>query len=441
MSLLADLGTFVATASADQLASDDRALQRRHFIDTVAAAVAGAHTEEGRTMRPLFGDDIADRIALLAATIRLSEVDDIDLASCTTPGSAIVPVVCLTALPRGHVDPATLAAALWCGYELLVRFGTAIDGPHVLQRQVWPTYLLAPLGAAAAAARLLGLDARQAANALSIALTFTAGGSGTFNHGRSPRWLLHAVAVRCGWFAVQAAQAGYDGDLSLLDRDWLANSHGIALDRRKLMARLGEGTIYRKLSMKPYCSAKQAIAATDGLRQILDAGVAPDTISSITVRVPPLYARMIDLPADPHIRPTTYVSVRYLLALVAYHPQVLNDIARDGVPWDDAILSFMSRVTIEPDESLLDAYPQSWPAEVVVKAGGETHHRKVLDAPGDPGRPFNDAEVVAKAHDMLDRVVGAQATDRWVADATGALAEEGGCEQLSRHLLALLRDG
>ena len=439
MSLLADLGSFVAAASAACLAPEDRVLQRRHFIDTVACAVAGAHTAEGRTMRPLFDDDVGDRIALLAATIRLSEVDDIDLASCTTPGSAIVPVVALTPPPGGRADPATLAAALWCGYEILVRFGVAVDGPRILQRQVWPTYLLAPLGAAAAAARLVGLDAKQAANALAIALTFTAGGSGTFNHGLSPRWLLHAVAVRCGWFAAQAAHAGYDGDLSLLDRDWLASSHGIALDRDRLMAGLGEGTVYRKLSMKPYCSAKQAIAATDGLRQILDAGVAPEAISSITVRVPPLYARMIDLPADPHIRPTTYVSARYLLALVAYHPQVLNDIAREGVPWDDAILSFMSRVTIEPDESLLDAYPKNWPAEVVVKAGGETHRRKVLDAPGDPGRPFNDADVVAKAHDMLDRVIGAQATDRWVVDVTAALAEEGGCEGLSESLLALLR--
>ncbi len=38
------------------------------------------------------------------------------------------------------------------GYEVMVRFGQAIDGPSVLYRGIWPTYFATPLGIATVAA-------------------------------------------------------------------------------------------------------------------------------------------------------------------------------------------------------------------------------------------------------------------------------------------------
>src|SRR5206468_3611407 len=101
-------------------------------------------------------------------------------------------VVMPTALALSHGptagDPADFLAALLTGYEVLTRFGQAVAGPSILYRGIWPTYLAAPLGAAATASRLLGLSAEATAHALAAAVTLT---SSTSGRARAPssRWL------------------------------------------------------------------------------------------------------------------------------------------------------------------------------------------------------------------------------------------------------------
>ena len=119
-----------------------------HLLDTVGAWIAGRSTEEGamltrlksepRVSIPLFSNHPLDRIALACATIRLTEIDDIHMLSCTTPSSVVVPVVLyFAAAQTSLVDPRTFASALLAGYEVMTRFGAAIDGAHLrLQRDL-----------------------------------------------------------------------------------------------------------------------------------------------------------------------------------------------------------------------------------------------------------------------------------------------------------------
>src|SRR5262249_49675776 len=106
------------------------------------------------------------------ALVGLSEVDDIHLASTTAPGAIVVPGAVTVAAALRNRDPDALAAAMIAGYELMVRFGQAIDGPSVLYRGIWPTYFATPLGIAAVAARLLDLDVRQCAHALPLIIVY-----------------------------------------------------------------------------------------------------------------------------------------------------------------------------------------------------------------------------------------------------------------------------
>ena len=131
---------------------------------------------------------LADAIGMQAAVIRHTEIDDIHLRSCTTPSSV---VVCRLSLAHdlGEFDPEHVASAIWAGIELMTRLGAAVNGPNVLYRGVWPTYLAAPLGAAAVAARMWRLSEDATAHALSLALMLAAGRSGRF-HGK-----LRAIAV------------------------------------------------------------------------------------------------------------------------------------------------------------------------------------------------------------------------------------------------------
>src|SRR6202011_4658478 len=104
-------------------------------------------------------------------------------------------------------DPAALAAAMIVGYEVMVRLAQAIDGASILYRGIWPTYFTAPVGMAAVTARLLGLDARQAAQALALALTRASPGVGHHGAATTARWLAIGQAAETGVVAALAARA------------------------------------------------------------------------------------------------------------------------------------------------------------------------------------------------------------------------------------------
>ncbi len=422
MTILDSLAQFVVGSNVTALPSEDLAIQRRHLGDVVIAALVGVHGEESRAVRPLFDASVADRMAEMATVIRMTEIDDIHMPSCTTPHSAIAPVV-LT-LARAEPETARRALdALRVGVDLMTRFGTAAKGPEILYREIWPTYLAAPLSCAGASARMMGLTATQTAHALAIALTLTAGGSGRFRQGLSPRWFMHGAAVRAGYMAARAAKAGFFGDLGLLDRDWLEKTHGAALDTKILMDGLGSGSSYGALSIKPYCSAKQAIAATEAFRKLLAGGLEVENIQSIVVRVPPAYADMISGQASPQNRSTTFSSVRYQMALAAFHLDGLYDVCREQIVWSEKIVDLMGRISVERDETLSAHYPLRWPATVAIQTKGADAPlvRTELDAHGDPGARFDDAALLEKASRVLDPLVAAGAAAKWLADVNDAV--------------------
>jgi 2-methylcitrate dehydratase PrpD len=415
MTVLEQMGEWVA-ASGDALPSQSvRERLAIHLLDAVGAWIAGGVTEEGEMMarlasspsQPLsvFGRHPLDRIALGVATTRLTEIDDIHMPSCTTPSSLVVPTALVFA---GHVqrrDARAFAHALSAGYEVMTRFGVAITGPSILERGIWPTYLAAPVCAAAVAARMLGLTPEKTANALGIALTMTSGAPGR-PIGAWPRWLLLGNAARAGCTAALAAAEGYAGDRTLLDGDWMIRTHGIQCDSGPLVAAIhGDGAV-GALSLKPYCAAKQTIAAIEALRDLLGHGISPADIVALRVAVPPAYAKMIGHRNVAGSRIARITSAAYQLAIAAYRSDELVNIARPDLAGDSEIAAFMARVEVVPDKALEQYYPERWPARVeAVLKNGRTETNLVLDAIGDPLRSC-DVDVRAKFHRLADPVVG-----------------------------------
>jgi 2-methylcitrate dehydratase PrpD len=432
VSLIAELASFVVGAKASDLPPAERERLSLHVADTVVAALAGANIPEGRALQNFGGDaGFLGQIGRQAAAARLTEIDDIHLASCTTPSAGIVPVALRLAAHLRAFDPERVANAIWVGTEITTRLGLAINGPQVLYRGIWPTYLAAPVGAAAAAARMLDLDATRTAHALSLALMRIAGGVGRIHGAPSGRWFLYANAVADGVAAAFAARAGYSGDPQLLDKDWLADTHGIALDRDVLHDQLGAPSVYSTLSMKPFCSAKQAIAAVEAFCALLQEGVRGDAIDKVRVRVPKAYATMIATRAVPGARQSTMVSVAHQMALAALAPQRLYDVDRSTPHIDAAVTQFSAKIEVMPDAALEEFYPQHWPAEVEVEAGGQSFRRRVTAALGDPEHLLDRAALDDKAHRVLDPLVGAARVDEWLRLCHDALADNAGCERLA----------
>lgn len=421
MSVISELAAFVAGAKASTLPAEEQERLRLHFTDTAVAALAGAHIPEGKALQSL-GDDgaLAIRIGRQAAAIRLTEIDDIHLPSCTTPSAGVVPVALMLAAQAQKFVPDEIASAIWVGTEIMTRLGVAVHGPQILYRGIWPTYLAAPVAAAATAARLIGLNEASTGHALSLSAMLMAGGVGRIHGAPSGRWFLYANAVAAGVAAAEAARGDYRGDPDILDKSWLADSHGIAFDREHLTEGLGAHSVYRALSLKPFCSAKQGIAAIEAFNTIFTK-IYPETIDKVRVRVPPAYAGMISTRAEPGARQSTMVSVAHQIALTATEMERLYEVDRSSTKIDAVVTRFAANVEVIADAKLDPYYPQHWPAEVEVEAGGAVHRQLVVEANGDPERPLDRAGVVAKAVMVLAPLVGGDRACEWVNMSAAAL--------------------
>ena len=406
------------------------------LLDIVGACVAGRAASESRaldddTLAPL-GSGLLDQVARAVAATRSTETDDIHLASCTTPGSIIVPTALLLA-PAFGAPSDRVRRAIAAGYDAMIRFGEAVRGPEILYRGLWPTFLAAPFGAAATAALVAGLDAEQTADALAIALTQISGAAGQGGAGHNPRWLFGGLAARGGCVAALASRKGFGGDRQLLDGDWLQRTHGIAFDAAPL-AEAQPGAALAEISRKPFCAAKQTIAAIDAFMRVLAEGVVPQSIASVKVIVPTIYRAMIA--RAPIGRQDRVASVAYQLALAAYRPDDLFDIERPQYD-DPRLADFIARVEVVADPALDHFYPQRWPARVEVElADGARRMIQVESAYGDPLRPLTDKDLDSKFLRLATPAVGEGAAREILKSCRGASEEPDAFDRIAARLNA-----
>jgi 2-methylcitrate dehydratase PrpD len=404
MTVLEELGAHVARGGAAS-----REALRLHVADTVGAWIAGSARPEGRALVK-FGanrDAMPDRVATYCALARSSEIDDIHLASGITPGALIVPSALTIAASLGR-EGAALGEAIAIGYDAMVRLGAVLGGPSILYRGIWPTYLAAPFGVAAVAARLLGLTETQAAHALGIALVLASPGVGRPSGTTTSRWLAIGNAARNGLTAALSAQNGFTGDLRIFEGEFFSSIYGLTPNPALL---LDEGSVLGDVSFKPWCAAKQTMAAAQALREIIEDGVPPSTMSNLVVNVPPPYLKMIDHGVIAGERASYLTSVSYQMALAALDPDATIDVGQTPESVPAEIRDFMAKISVRADEDLLRHYPKSWPARVAVAAAGARREKLVLHVPGDPERPFDELQIAEKFRRVTKLVLGQRAAE------------------------------
>jgi 2-methylcitrate dehydratase PrpD len=427
----------------DQLAAcifafrpDDAAVNQRiglHVADTVGAWVGATGTVEGeavitfrRQLQSLSGGgdtSALDDVALHCALARLSEADDIHLASMTTPGSIVIPAAFVLAARLNAADAAELSAAILGGYEAMIRLGRAINGPAILYRGIWPTYFTAPFGTAAVTARLLRLTERQTAHALALALTMSAPSVGQHHAATTARWLSVGHAARNGVTAALAARSGFTADLDLMRSQFLPGTYGIEPD----LAAMTEDSMhaaFTEVSFKPWCAARQTMAATQALCEIIQGGVVADEITEITAAVLPPHFKMINHGVKAGDRASFMTSLPYQMAVALLEPQAQFAPRPPPAMPSPALQSLMSRITVVADDGLLPDYPAQWPARVSVVTSRGRQEKLVRHVPGDPARPMSHASLKEKLDRLVAPVLGEKATSPLWRTATEALLSQ-----------------
>lgn len=223
-------------ATADRLAAfavdapvDGRALQAAVpiVLDTVAVTLAGGAEPAVRalagTLEPQAGGVVSfwtadtyrrdDAALLIGMASHVLDYDDVSVLAMCHPSVPVLSAL-LAAADRRETSGRALLEAFAVGTEVLIRLGQAMGFRHYALG-FHATATLGTVGAAAACARLLGLDRRRTGHALSIAASMASGLRANF--GSMVKSLHVGIAAGNGLKAARLAAGGIEGAADAFD--------------------------------------------------------------------------------------------------------------------------------------------------------------------------------------------------------------------------------
>jgi 2-methylcitrate dehydratase PrpD len=363
------LGRFVADLRYDDLPQNVRERAKLAVLDWAGSALAGLDSDSARKagglVEELGGSPEATVVgraarlpALHAALLNgvqaaVYEVDDVHLDCRVHPGLPIVSAAFALAEREG-THGRRLIEAIVAGYEVLVRLTIALGVPH---NNWWhSTGTAGTVGAAAAAAKLLGLSAEQSAGALGLGATQGAGLiDGTEGKALAAKHFHGGKAAQNGIWAALLARRDYLGSRTALEGEWgflRAFAKGSDADRLALLDRLGEEWYILRTISKPFAcclSSHAGIHALLGLVRRHD--LKPDQIEAVEAYTNPGSYYMIKNP-DPRDELQAKFSLPFCLAAAVVHRDVSYRAFDEKTLWDPTVRRVMERVSLETREEI-----------------------------------------------------------------------------------------
>lgn len=328
------------------------------------------------------------------------DFDDTHLPAVLHGSAAVAPVVFALAEWRRATGAEALAAFI-AGFEVATRIGRVI-GKRLTERGWHVTATVGTFGAAAAAGRLLGLDARQLAHALGIAGTQAAGLTQSFGTMAKP---LHpGKAAMNGLLAAMLAREGFTGSTAMLDApDGLAGTFLGVTDLRRAAEHVGKRWELLENSTKFYAACHLVHATIDAGRAIrARTPLAADAIESVRCRVAPLTLKAADQ-RDPRTPLEAKFSVRFCAAMALLRGDAGETEFTEASLADPALARVMARVTPEGDDSLGIAA-----AHMAVRlADGRLVEERITAARGTPDNPGTREDLETKFRRLAETVLPA----------------------------------
>lgn len=314
------------------------------------------------------------------------DFDDTHADSSLHPSAPVVPAAFAAAELTG-ASGADLLAAIVVGIETCCRLGMALDPTSHYARGFHPTATAGTFGAAAAAGRLLGLDAVQMEAAFGVAASQASGSLQFLENGAwNKRYQVGEAAMK-GVMAATLASEGFIGASNAIDgpHGFLAG-YSDAGDPAVAVAGLGETWETMRIGIKPYPACRYTHAAVDGLLQMAQSrGLQTDDVTRITVGLHRNGITLVGAPLAEKRRARSIVDGQFSMPFAA-----AVALLRGRFGWDDYDLlgdpeadALADRVEVVRDETLEGLQHPFGATLQVTTAGGELTAR-IGDPSGEP---------------------------------------------------------
>jgi 2-methylcitrate dehydratase PrpD len=425
-------------------------------FDTIGVAAGGTAAESSRIMLdfmkvldpPGNGTVIAGRrkiapeyAALLnGAFAHALDFDDLCNEASAHPGAAVFPAVLAACDMTGSGGKDFLLGAV-VGYEVMCRLGKAINPARHYGRGFHPTGTCGTFGAAAAAGKILGLNAEQMTSALGIAGSQAAGcmeflAQGTWTKRFHPGWAAHS-----GIIAALLARQGYSGPSTIIEgKSGFLNSYSHGANALHVLENIGEVFYVSKTSIKPYSACRYKHGPMDGIRQIMkDNGLRPADISEIIIGLLEVAYPIIAEPADLKYNPRSIVDAQFSLpfgaAVALLYGNALPDHYTEEIIKSEEIAEVMKKVRIKKDPELERLYPKQWPSTVEIRTKSGGSYRTFVPYPkGDPENPLSWGELTEKFNSVTRGVYSSERQSR-IAEEVRKLSTSANLDKLKSSLM------
>lgn len=402
------LGAFIANVSSDEIGAPRLLHEAKRSLlnffacalsasddDAIETAVAVTKPFTGAPAATLIGRrerlDIAATSFVNAIGANLYDFDDTHLNTVIHPTAPVAPVALALAEQRGFSGRAVLEAFV-LGAEVECRIGNSVSPRHYARG--WHiTASCGVFGAAAAAARLLKLDAEQASDALGIAASQS--GSLVESLATSAKNVGVGNAARNGLLAAFFAQQGYKAaPLAIEGPLGWARAMGDVPQLAEISRGLGERWEFLKNTYKPYCGGIVFHSVVDACLELRGKGVRAADVASITVSGDALLLargdRVVNNERDAR------VSIHHCAAVaLLFGAAGLREFSPEVVMQSD-VKALRGKVKAVLDDKM----PTGASRVSVTTTDGKTMEAIVIHARGSIEKPLSDADIEAKARTL-----------------------------------------
>ncbi|MCO6416762.1 MmgE/PrpD family protein [Siccirubricoccus sp. KC 17139] len=321
----------------------------------------------------------------------LLDYDDTHLNTVIHPAAPVAPV-CLALAEQRGLSGAQVLHAFLLGGEVECRIGNAVSPGHYARG--WHiTSTCGAFGAAAAAAKLLGLSATQCWHALGIASSQSAGT--VENLPSAAKNVSVGNAARLGLFAALLAEAGYEAAPAAIEGPlgW-ARAMGDEPDVAAITEGLGTRWEIARTTYKPYPAGIVFHAVIDACLALRAARpVPPEAIAAVEVAGDALLLARGDRAVRNNRDARVSIHHSAALGLVLGRAGVAEF---EQAAVDDPVLAaFRAKVTAKLDAGL----PRGAARVTVRYADGSAAERVVTDPVGSEANPLSEAALDAKYRD------------------------------------------
>src|SRR5579885_920177 len=417
------LAEFVAGARLEDVPAATRHEAKRAILDNLGVALGAAEdpgvaiarrvalTLGGSPQATLWADGRRTSVTHAALVngimSHILDYDDTHLPTILHPSGPLVTAAVPLAEWVGNSGRDLLAAYL-LGFEVEARVSLSVYPEHY--DVGWHiTGTAGTLGAAGAAARLLGLDVEHTVWALGAAATQAAGLREMF--GSMCKSLHVGKAASNGLLAALLAREGYTSSPTPLEgRRGFGAVLSTRFDEAALTDELGERWEVHRNAFKPYACGVVTHPAIDAARRLRAMGYEPGAVARIDATVHPLVLELCGK-TEPRVGLEGKFSIYHCIAM-----GFLED-AAGPAQFTDAMVNRPDAVALRRKvQATADpALPEAQARLVLHLTDGRPVEVFVEAASGTLENPISDADLAAKFRALATPVIGAAAADEVVA--------------------------